>query len=226
MKPLPPTQSHRFLTKVAGACLVLALSACGKKEETAAAPATAPSPTAPAPVAVAPAATPPAPDPAGSPVPNNSTSAPPVPAAADAQPAAIARFKAEVEVIKDFVEANQAATDPAAGLASLRELIKRAAAVRTDGLPEDLATAYQAMTGVMQRVQSALDDMPVPMDQLQSHLENQKQKSDAAGRELQAKIEAFKTTMEGLGKESEAASVKLKEVGAKYGIQALELGPQ
>lgn len=144
-----------------------------------------------------------------------------VPVAGDA---ALAAFKAEIASIKAFMEANQGNQDPAAGLADVRELVKRASAVKTEGLPEDLASAYQAMTGVMQRLQSTLDDLPVPVNQLQDYLSKEQAKGPAATQEVTAKVAAFKAAMDALQKDGEAANATMKEVGAKYGIESLDLG--
>ena len=121
------------------------------------------------------------------------------------------------------MEANEGATDPAVGLDNLRELIRRAAAVSTAGLPEDLASAYQNMTTVMAAVQATIDDLPVPMEQIQKYMEEEKTKGGAAEQEAEAKLAAFKTAMAGHEKDGEAASAKVKEAGAKYGIEFVDL---
>ena len=190
-----------ILTSMAGAAL---MTGCDKKE-----------PAAGGPSAVPVAALPDAP-------PQAVATGEPAPALTGE--AAMEAFKAEVKGIKAFMEANQANTDPAAGLDSLRELIKRAAAVPTDGLPEELAAAYQNMTAVMQRVQGTLDDLPVPVDQFQKYTDGEKAKGGVAAEEIMAKRSAFEAAMTVHQKDGEAASAKLREIGAKYGIEALELG--
>lgn len=135
-------------------------------------------------------------------------------------------FKAEIKGIKAFMEANQRSADAATGLANLRELVKRASAVSTEGLPEDLASAYAGMTGVMQRVQSTLDSLPVPVEQLQDYLTKETAKGAAAAQEVAAQVTAFKTSMDGLQKEGEAAAATLKQAGSKYGIESIDLGGQ
>jgi len=122
------------------------------------------------------------------------------------------------------MEANQASPSEEVALANVKELIKRAGTVKTDGLPEDLATAYQEMNRVMQRVQTSMNDLPVPIQNLPDYLTREKAKGAAAEAEAQARVEAFKTTSTQLQKEGEAASAKLKEAGAKYGISSLDLG--
>ena len=136
---------------------------------------------------------------------------------------ALEAFKAEIGAIKAFMEANEGATDPAVGLENLRELIKRAAAVSTAGLPEDLAAAYQNMNTVMGAVQRTLDDLPVPMEQIQKYMDEEKSKGGAAEQEAEAKLTAFKTAMAGHEEDGKAASAKLKEVGTKYGIAFVDL---
>jgi hypothetical protein len=213
------SESHRYwnmnqkfsslrpvLAFLAGAAL---LTGCDKGEPTAA-PATAPS-VAPPPVAVDTVS----PAPAAEPLP---------PAPALTGEAALAAFKEEVKGIKAFMEANQGNTDPAVALANLRELIKRAAAVSTAGLPEDLGSAYQTMIGVMQGVQATLDDLPVPAEQLQQYTADEKAKGGAAAEEIMAKRAAFEAAMAAHQKDGEAATAKLKEVSAKYGIESLDLG--
>ena len=199
------------LVSVAMAGVAL-LSSCDKQE--------VPAPVSPAPV--------PAPTSAGTAVPLTPEtapgSAPPAALAPSAQEAAIAAFKAEVESIKAFMEANQASPSEEVALANVKELIKRAGTVKTDGLPEDLATAYQEMNRVMQRVQTSMNDLPVPIQNLPNYLKDEKAKGAAAEAEAQARVEAFKTTSTQLQKEGEAASAKLKEAGAKYGISSLDLG--
>jgi len=204
-------------------CLVLV--ACDKKE--AGAPAVAP----PTSSAVPPAPTPTPPVPAPTPAPNEVPAAA-TPGSAEATPApsaeaaAIAAFKAEVEKIKSFMEANQASPNESVALANARQLFKMAAAVKTDGLPADLAAAYQEMNRVMQGVSSCMNDLPVPIEQLPDLLAKEKAKGAAADAELQAKLEAFKTTYETLQKDGEAAAATLKEVGARYGIESFTIGGQ
>ena len=122
------------------------------------------------------------------------------------------------------MEANQNAKDPVSGLNNLRELVKRAASVKTEGLPEELASAYNGMTSVMQRVQLSLDDLPVPVDKLEAYMKQEAAKGKAAADEVAAKLTAFQTSMAGLQKDGETAAAKLKEIGAKYGIESFDLG--
>ena len=185
------------------ACLV----GCDKKEPAPEAPV---SQTAPVPSAAAPS------DPA--------PAAPPVAAAPLTGEAALEAFKTEVKGIKAFMEANHGATDATVSLNNLRELIKRSAAVSTAGLPEDLAAAYATMTTVMQSLQNTLDDLPVPVDQLQKFTDEETSKGGAAAEEIKAKRAAFAAAMAVHQKDGEAATAKLKEVSAKYGIEALDLG--
>ena len=190
------------LTSVAGAAL---LNSCEKKEAVVEAPAAVPAaPAAVAPVVLIPPAA------AETPV--------------DGQEAALAGFKSEIKEIKAFMEANQESKDPAAGLDNLRELVRRAVAVKTEGLPADLTEAYQAMTGVMTRLQTTLDDLPVPVDQMETYMAAEKAKGGTAEQEIVAKLAAFQTAMASHQKDGEAASAKLKEIGAKYGIESLDLG--
>lgn len=149
----------------------------------------------------------------------------PAPAPAT-DPAALENFKVEIGKIKTFMEAHQGTKDASAGLANLKELVSRASAIKTDGLPEDLATAYQGMTSVMQRVQATLSDLPVPVEQLGEYLDAEGKKGGAAADEVKARMETFKAAMEKLGKEGETAAAKLKEAGNKYGIESLDLSGQ
>ena len=187
------------LTFMAGAVI---LTGCDKKEPVATAPAFG---TAPVPVMAAPG-----------------DAAPADTAPALTGGAAINAFKEEIKAIKAFMDANQDNADPAAALSNLRELIKRAAAVDTAGLPEDLAAAYTAMNTVMQSAQATMDDLPVPLEQLEQYTNDQKAKGGAAAEEVMAKRAAFEAAMAIHQKDGEAASAKLKEVGAKYGIEALD----
>lgn len=184
-------------------------------------PEAAPAPAAPA-VVTAPAPAPAA-DPVGAipevPAPAAAETPAPAPVAGDA----VEAFKAEIKAIKTFMEANEETKDASVGLANLKELVKRANAVKTDGLPADLAEAYQEMTGVMNRLQGTLDDLPVPVDQLQTYMTTEAAKGGAAAEEVAAKLAAFQTAMKTHQDDGEAASAKLKEVGAKYGIESLDL---
>jgi len=183
------------------------LVGCDKKESAAVAPAPE---TAPVPAMTAPAEA----------VPD----APAETAPALTGEAAIEAFKTEVKGIKAYMEANQGTSDATASLNNLRELIRRAAAVDTAGLPEDLASAYTTMTAVMQSVQSTLDDLPVPVDQLQKFTDEETAKGGPAAEEIKAKRAAFAAAMAIHQTAGEAATANLKDVGAKYGIEALDLG--
>lgn len=206
---------NSFLTSLRyGALCLLAISpglntACEKQEPAVAPPAAAPTP-APPPAQVKAAALP------------ADASSPALPQVSP-EAAALESFKTEIGKIKTFMEANQGTKDPSAGLANLKELVSRASAVRTDGLPEDLATAYQGMTQVMQRVQSTLEGLPVPVEQLAEYIDSEGKKGGTAAEEVKARMDAFKTDMENLGKEGEAAAAKLKEAGSKYGIESLDI---
>ncbi len=215
--------------RLSGLCL-LALSlgfqtACEKQETATTAPPAAPTvaaqETTPAPElnpALAGEAQPPVPAPASAP-------APPEPSPA-AEAASLETFKVEIAKIKTFMETHQGTNDASAGLANLKELVSRASAVPTDNLPEDLATAYQGMTSVMQRVQSTLSDLPVPVEQLADYIEAETKKGEPAAEGVKSRMETFKAAMEALSKEGEVAAAKLKEAGNKYGIESLDLSGQ
>jgi hypothetical protein len=228
VKRLFPAMKNSFpiSLRLSGLCL-LALSmgfqtACEKQETAATAPPTAPTvagqETSPAP------ALKPAPGETQPPAPAASSDSPESSPAAEA--AALETFKVEIGKIKTFMETHQGTNDASAGLANLRELVRQASAVQTDNLPEDLATAYQGMTSVMQRVQSTLSDLPVPVEQLEEYIETETKKGETAADEVKARMETFKAAMENLSKEGETAAAKLKEAGNKYGIESLDLSGQ
>ena len=122
------------------------------------------------------------------------------------------------------MEANQATNNPVVALANARELFKRAAAVKTEGLPADLAAAFQEMNRVMQQADASMKDLPVAIEDSPSYLTKEKAKGAEAEAEVQARIAAFQTTLDTLQTEGAAAAAKLKEAGAKYGIESFELG--
>jgi hypothetical protein len=197
---------------LAGGALLLCASCSEKQETSQAVPVVVvtPAPAVPAATSApsAPASAPAAGSPDVSPVAN----------------AALDAFKKEIESIKTFMEKNQGSTDPSVGLANLRELVRRSSSVPTEGLPGDLASAFKAMSSVMQRVQTTLDSLPVPVEKLQQHLKEQQEKGVGPASEAADKVAAFQKAMEALSAEGTAASAKLKEVGAKYGIASLDLG--
>ncbi len=192
------------------------LASC-EKQETAAAPSPSPV-TVPVTAAQVPDPTPSEEEPALAAVPPEDA-APAVP-----QEQAIAAFKAEIAAIKKFMQDNEGSEDSAKAMENLKELVTQATSVKTEGLPEDLASAYQRMTKVMSDVQDTLATLPVPVDQFAEYMKQEASRSPEAAQELTAKIQEFKISMEKLQEEGTIAAAKLKDVGAKYGIEGLELG--
>lgn len=119
---------------------------------------------------------------------------------------AIANFKTEVETVGKWVEEKQktVATDPAAGMAMMGEMVGKMKAIKTDGLPADLKGAWGEMGGVMTELADLFKGMPT----------TKSDKPDEAMKafgEIMPKMMALQAKVEPIGK-------KLEEVGKKYGI--------
>lgn len=156
--------------------------------------------------------------------PNGTTGSPATQPTASVTPTeqqALERFKADIQSIRKFMEENEANEDPSAGLENLRQLVRRATAVETDGLPADLAEAYAAMTASLKRIGETLDRLPVPVHELENYLMTEAAKGQEAGADATALLSEFTQAMEARQLENRTASAHLKKVSAKYGIEAV-----
>jgi hypothetical protein len=127
---------------------------------------------------------------------------------------AIANFKSEVESVSKWAEEKQksAASDPAAGMAMMGEVVAKFKAVKTDGLPADLKGAWGEMTGIMGEMGDIFKNMPKP----------DPSKPDAAGKmmgEIMPKLMALQAKVEPVTK-------KLEEIGKKYGLDMSKVAPK
>lgn len=126
----------------------------------------------------------------------------------------IANFKTEVEDVTKWIEEKQktvATTDPAAGIAMVGEIVTKFQAIKTDGLPADLKSAWGEMTGVIGEMGDIFKGMPTA---------NPDKPEDAmkAFGELMPKLMAIQAKME-------PAAKKLDEVGKKYGLDLSKVAP-
>lgn len=135
-------------------------------------------------------------------------------------------YKRSIHDIKVFMEERQGETDSVKALEHLRSLVTRISAVKTEGLPTDLATSFAAVRDAMQQIQTTFDALPVPVDQFEKWMAAQATKGDAAVAEAQKKMDTFVQTMTAIQKEIEPAAKKMNEVGARYGIDPLDLNGQ
>lgn len=126
--------------------------------------------------------------------------------AATSEASALERFKGEVLKIKAWQEEKQKEVDanPMSGLALIKEMSAKMSAVKTDGLPADLKTAYTAAVGKISEMAALFKGMPAKPEEMQAWLAG-------AGAGFQAK-------MEKIGTEIEPLMEKLKEAAKKHGV--------
>lgn len=188
----------------------LMLGACDKPAD----PASSSSAPPPEPPPVGEAGTP-EPEPAPEPEPT-------VPASGSSLEA----YKTSIRDIKLFMESHQSETDPAKALDRLRELVIRISAIKTDDLPADLAASFKTVRTSMQRIQTAFDALPVPVNQFEDWMAAEMAKGENAAAAAQAKMDQFIKTMSDVQAEIEPASKAMNETGAKYGVDPLDLNGQ
>ncbi|MES2706023.1 MAG: hypothetical protein V4726_05405 [Verrucomicrobiota bacterium] len=135
-------------------------------------------------------------------------------------------YKTSITEIKTFMESHQNEEDSVKALDRLRELVTRISVVKTDGLPDDLATAFNTVKTGMQRIQTAFDSLPVPVDQFEQWMADQAAKGGDAVKEAEARMETFVETMTTIQKDIEPAAKAMNEAGAKYGVPPLDLNGQ
>ena len=126
---------------------------------------------------------------------------------------AIANFKTEVEGVTKWIEEKQkaTATDPAAGMAMVGEIVSKFKGIKTDGLPSDLKGAWGEMTAVMTEMGDIFKGMPTAKP-------DKPEDAMKAMGEMMPKIMAIQAKVEPVAK-------KLEEVGKKYGLDMSKVGP-
>jgi hypothetical protein len=135
----------------------------------------------------------------------------PAPATPRSEAAALKEFKTEMAAIKSWMQAQQAKAkaeaNPLAALKAIGEISVKFGKVRTDGLPDDLATHYKKMTGVVKKMAAIFKGMPEDETELKSWMMQK------------ATDPEFGPKMQKLGKEANETGEKLKEIGKKYGLE-------
>ncbi|MDB6134415.1 MAG: hypothetical protein JWM59_2658 [Verrucomicrobiales bacterium] len=194
---------------VAILCALL-LGACDKPAEPAPAPASAATSSAP----------PPEPPPVGE------TGTPEPEPTVPASGSSLETYRTSIRDIKLFMESHQSETDPAKALDRLRELVIRISAIKTDDLPADLAASFKTVRTSMQRIQTAFDALPVPVNQFEDWMAAETAKGEDAAAAAQAKMDQFIKTMSDVQAEIEPAGKAMNETGAKYGVDPLDLNGQ
>ncbi|MEI7821206.1 MAG: hypothetical protein WCK55_09840 [Verrucomicrobiota bacterium] len=119
---------------------------------------------------------------------------------------AIANFKTEVESVTKWADekSKAASKDPMAGMTMVGEIVGKFKAIKTDGLPADLKSAWGEMTSVLGEMGDIFKNMP----------KIDASKPEDMGKvmgDLMPKMMAVQAKMEPIGK-------KLEELGKKYDI--------
>jgi hypothetical protein len=135
--------------------------------------------------------------------------APAAPAKTRDDETAMREFKAEIAAIRALGEkmTGEAKGNPAAGMRMMKATTEKLAAVPTDGLPEDLKTAYDRMAKFWKATGEIYDDMPE--DDAAVEAWGRKKFSDPKFEEK------FKPIMI----EGKTAGAELIKVTKKYGIE-------
>ena len=120
--------------------------------------------------------------------------------------AALANFKTEVEGVTKWAEekTKAASTDPTASMAVVPEIVAKFKAIKTDGLPADLKTAWADMNVVLGEMADLFKGMP-KIDA------SKPEETGKAMQDFMPKMMAIQGKMDPVGK-------KLDEVGKKYGL--------
>ena len=126
---------------------------------------------------------------------------------------AIANFKTDVEGVTKWIEEKQKTppADPAAGMAMAGEVISKFKAIKTDGLPADLKTAWGDMGGLMSEMGDIFKGMPTTKP-------DKPEDAMKAMGEIMPKMMALQAKVE-------PAAKKLEEVGKKYGLDMSKVAP-
>jgi hypothetical protein len=136
------------------------------------------------------------------------------PAAVPDEKTALATFKADVESAGAWIEEKQksASADPAAGLAMMGEIVLKLKAVRTDGLPADLKSAWGEMSAVLTEMGDIFKGIKIPKG------DDKPEEAMKALGEIMPKMMALQAKVEPVAK-------KLEEVGKKYGLDMKKVAP-
>ena len=134
------------------------------------------------------------------------------PATPRSEAAALKEFKADMGAIKTWTVAQQlkAKTNPMAGLKMIGEMNTKIAKVRTDGLPDDLASQYKKMSAIIKKMAAVFKGLPEDEAEMMTWMQEK------------VKDPEFGEKMQTLGKEATETGEKLKEIGKKYGINELD----
>ena len=126
---------------------------------------------------------------------------------------ALEKFKAEIESTTKWIEEKQktAGADPVAGIAMIGEIVTKFKAIKTDGLPADLKTAWGEMAGLIVEFGDVFKALP-KMDPAKP------EEGMKAFGEIMPKLTAVMT-------KGEPISKRLEEIGKKYGLDLKKVGP-
>ncbi|HEX2748247.1 MAG TPA: hypothetical protein VHM91_09645 [Verrucomicrobiales bacterium] len=129
--------------------------------------------------------------------------------AAVSEEAALASFKKGAEEIKAMQKSGDK-TDPLARLTLIKPMLAKMKAIKTEGLPADLKTAWEEMMVKTEEMAAIFKDMPEKAEEIKAWA--QKTFSDP---EVSKKLQK-------IGTEGKAAGKKMKEAAKKYGIEIPE----
>ncbi len=124
---------------------------------------------------------------------------------------AIANFKSEIESVGKWIEEQKPAANDPFGAEASNQIIARLKAIKTDGLPEDLKSAWAEMNAVFTEMGEFFKSMP-KIDV------SKPEEINKAKAELGPKMMAIQAKVEPVAK-------KLEEVGKKHGIDMSKVAP-
>ena len=133
--------------------------------------------------------------------------------------AALANFKSEAEAFGKWAEekGKAASTDPMAGIAMMGELPGKFKAIKTDGLPADLKSAWADMGGILGEMTELFKDVKIPK------IEKPEDATKVMA-ELGPKFQEIGPKLQAIQAKAERIDKKLEEVGKKYNLDMTKVG--
>jgi hypothetical protein len=130
--------------------------------------------------------------------------------------AALDGFKNDMASLAAYVAKQEASTDPMAGIATVRGIIGRLQALKTDGLPADLKQGFTEFVVAISKMGALLEDWPEKSEELRAFIANKIGEDPAYLGKLGEKMAA-------IDKDMEPAVKRLDALGAKYGIDMTKI---